>query len=404
MAGFAVVDVETTGLFPGGQDRIVEIGVVHLTPDGSFEASWTTLLNPDRDLGPQAVHGITAADVRHAPRFDDVAGTLVELLAGRVFVAHNVSFDARFVHAAFARMGHDVPIAPPTSLCTMRLAGELVPTAPRALAGCCQQLGIPLVDAHAALADAVAASEILRHCLGLAPVGGPWVQPLELAAVARWPAIPARPVEPALRGVAAVRDQSFLTRLTEHLPTSTGSSVHTEYLALLDRALLDRHLSAREHDALAAVAAELGISRSVADELHRSYLGDLAGAAMADGVVTDDERQDLVAVARLLGLPDDAVARALDAAPRADRESVPRFVLSKGDRVVFTGEMAAARETWCARAAAAGLVPHPAVTKHVALVVAADPDSLSGKARKAASYGIPIVGEEAFGRMLADLN
>jgi DNA polymerase-3 subunit epsilon len=37
----------------------------------------------------------------------------------------------------------------------------------------------------------------------------------------------------------------------------------------------------------------------------------------------------------------------------------------------------------------------------VALVVAADPDSLSGKARKAAAYGIPIVTEEAFAGMLA---
>jgi len=40
------------------------------------------------------------------------------------------------------------------------------------------------------------------------------------------------------------------------------------------------------------------------------------------------------------------------------------------------------------------------VTKKVKLVVTADPDSLSGKARKAADYGIPIVTEEAFAAML----
>ncbi len=33
MAGCAVVDLETTGLFPGGHDRIVEVGVVLVSPD-----------------------------------------------------------------------------------------------------------------------------------------------------------------------------------------------------------------------------------------------------------------------------------------------------------------------------------------------------------------------------------
>ncbi|UUT36001.1 hypothetical protein L2X98_23115 [Microbacterium elymi] len=44
---------------------------------------------------------------------------------------------------------------------------------------------------------------------------------------------------------------------------------------------------------------------------------------------------------------------------------------------------------------------HPTVTKRVALVAAADPDSLSGKARKARDYGIPIVSEDGLVRLLA---
>ena len=42
----------------------------------------------------------------------------------------------------------------------------------------------------------------------------------------------------------------------------------------------------------------------------------------------------------------------------------------------------------------AGYTPHSGVTKKVKLVVAADPDSLSGKARKARDYGIPVVSED----------
>ncbi|MFD0203480.1 MULTISPECIES: BRCT domain-containing protein [Saccharothrix] len=62
--------------------------------------------------------------------------------------------------------------------------------------------------------------------------------------------------------------------------------------------------------------------------------------------------------------------------------------------------MSVPREVWEERALAAGLVVRDNVTKKTAVVVAADPDSLSGKAKKAAKYGIPIVTEDAFGRLL----
>jgi len=47
---------------------------------------------------------------------------------------------------------------------------------------------------------------------------------------------------------------------------------------------------------------------------------------------------------------------------------------------------------------------HGGVNKNTRLVVAADPDSQSGKAAKARSYGIPVITEGAFARMLGDLN
>ena len=57
-AGFAVIDLETTGLFAGGHDRIVEIAVVHTDAHGSVTGAWETLVNPQRDLGPQRIHHI----------------------------------------------------------------------------------------------------------------------------------------------------------------------------------------------------------------------------------------------------------------------------------------------------------------------------------------------------------
>lgn len=94
----------------------------------------------------------------------------------------------------------------------------------------------------------------------------------------------------------------------------------------------------------------------------------------------------------------DRETAAHDVALRRRDRPAPRhdIVLRPGDHVAFTGEMDRPREFYEAQAARAGLVPHPAVTRRVRLLVAADPDSLSGKARRARDYGIPIVGPARF--------
>ncbi|MBO9705935.1 MAG: DNA polymerase III subunit epsilon, partial [Arthrobacter sp.] len=99
-AGFAVVDVETTGLV-AGRDRVAEIGIVHVDPDGTVRDRWETLVNPQRDLGPQRIHGIRAEQVRDAPLFLDVLPEIARRLEGRAFVAHNARFDHRFLTAEF---------------------------------------------------------------------------------------------------------------------------------------------------------------------------------------------------------------------------------------------------------------------------------------------------------------
>jgi len=73
---------------------------------------------------------------------------------------------------------------------------------------------------------------------------------------------------------------------------------------------------------------------------------------------------------------------------------VAKVELVEGAQIVLTGEMQRPREHWHALLVARGYVPRPAVTKKIALVAAADPDSLSGKAKKAREYGIPVVGEQ----------
>jgi DNA polymerase III subunit epsilon len=104
---YAVLDVETTGLF--NKDRVIEIAIAHVDRDGRVTSLWETLVNPKRDLGPQELHGIRSADVRKAPTFEQVAGDILVRLDGRIPVAHNLAFDSRLGRARHRRTARPVP-------------------------------------------------------------------------------------------------------------------------------------------------------------------------------------------------------------------------------------------------------------------------------------------------------
>lgn len=165
--GFAVVDFETTGLSPAKGDRAIEIGLVHVAPDGTLEDEHETLIHVDRSVSASWVHHITARDLLHAPDFEGIAHELRDLLAGRVFVAHNVSFDSRFLLAEYSRMGASIPVHQSTMLCTMKLSRSLIGRGK--LSDCCDYFGIANEDAHSALSDAHAAALLLGRLLEADP-------------------------------------------------------------------------------------------------------------------------------------------------------------------------------------------------------------------------------------------
>ncbi len=93
MNPLAVIDVETTGPNPHAMIGWVEVAVVLMVPGRGFMQEMTTLVNPERDVGPTSIHGLTASDLLDAPRFADIAANLTELLcASAALVGHNVRF------------------------------------------------------------------------------------------------------------------------------------------------------------------------------------------------------------------------------------------------------------------------------------------------------------------------
>jgi len=409
--GFAVVDLETTGLYPS-TDRVVEVGIVHLNANAEITGQFCTLINPGRDVGPTNLHGITAADVHDAPTFDAAAATLWQLLTGRVLVAHNASFDTRFLDAEFSRCGVKLP--PPPIVCTMALAsyyltGLLTGLPARSLPACCAAAGITLSGHHSALGDAHAAAGLLaRYRAAHRQMPGSWAQALTDATQARWLPSPRQaPFQPVTRQQQTLRRASQrppLADLVDRLPR--GESGDTDsYLGVLDRVLEDRIISADELATLSGLAAELGLKHDTAHRAHRQYLQHVAAAAWHDGHITDAEQADLLNVAHLLDVPPGEALTILH-----DTRHTPQHpnghqppALSPGDKIVFTGDMDMNRADIETLATAAGLRVTTAVSTKTALVVAADPHTQSGKASTARKLGIRLVTEQVFLHLLSHM-
>jgi len=254
---YAVIDLETTGLRSAWHDRVVEIAVVHVDATGRIEREWSTLVNPNRDLGPQRVHGISAAEARRAPAFDRLAGDVAALLRGRVVVAHNLAFDGPFLADEYRRLGVEVPLGADRGLCTMTLAAAFLPVAGRSLRACCDAAGIDLERAHEAADDARAAARLLGHYVARAGDPPPWAGGAAAAAGLPWPDLPANAVPPVSRRGPDEPVEHFLARLVDRLPRLYRPDADA-YLDVLDRALVGRHISATDADALVAVADDLG--------------------------------------------------------------------------------------------------------------------------------------------------
>jgi DNA polymerase III subunit epsilon len=194
--GYAVVDVETSGLQESAH-RVLQIAVMQLNAHGGHEESWTTLLDPGCDPGPVHIHGLTRKRLAGSPQYDMVARQVSQMVAGRVLVAHNASFDWRFLTAEANRAG--VPLTTAGRLCTMALTRRLdVPVSGLSLAAVAHYWGVSQERAHAADDDTRVAVEVLRHSLVVAARLGV-VLPIVLAAeggARGYPPAAARPACP----------------------------------------------------------------------------------------------------------------------------------------------------------------------------------------------------------------
>lgn len=157
----AVFDIEATGL-DRGNDRIVELSIVRLHPDGSRdEKSWR--VNPGKPIPEEAsaIHGIRDADVVNQPFLKQVAPQIVAFMDGCDLGGFNlIHFDVPMLTNELKRVGCPLPMEGRRILDAQKIYHQ---KEPRTLSAALQfYCGKEHTNAHGALADVEATIDVLE--------------------------------------------------------------------------------------------------------------------------------------------------------------------------------------------------------------------------------------------------
>jgi DNA polymerase-3 subunit epsilon len=156
----AFFDLETTGVNLS-TDRIVEIAIIKLLPDGSRQVK-RKLINPEMSIPQQStdVHGITNEMVKDAPTFKQVANELKQFLDNCDIAGYNSNrFDVPVLMEEFLRSGLEVDLSDRRMVDVQHIFYSMEPrTLSAAVKFYC---GKDLVDAHSAEADVNATIDVL---------------------------------------------------------------------------------------------------------------------------------------------------------------------------------------------------------------------------------------------------
>lgn len=157
-------DLETTGI-DIVNDRIVEISMVKVSPDGSKDIK-TRRLNPGIPIPAEAtaVHGIRDEDVKDAPMFKSIAKSLADYIKGCDLAGYNSNrFDIPMLVEEFLRVGIDIDIKKRRCVDVQTIFHKMEQrTLSAAYKFYCDA---SLENAHSAEADTLATYEILKSQL-----------------------------------------------------------------------------------------------------------------------------------------------------------------------------------------------------------------------------------------------
>ena len=424
---FVVLDVETTGLNPD-QHRIVEICLLTVE-NGEVLEVWSTRFNPEGPVGKTEIHGITDEDVKNAPFFRDSLQEIQKRIKDVVLVAHNARFDLAFLRAEFERTGFKPEWLP--SICTLQASNYYQPhLSRRRLADCCEDIGIEIEGAHSANGDSIATAKLFHYYLSPEKNPRPRAEDLELIKnpnqVGR-----ARTTNPQANAYVRTRINQARTESLERVSNSSykelvkllaacsltevlqGENFPNEsaYLEKVIEFLSDGEISTAELTELGAVSKIYELTSLQQELAHKTLVTALALQALKDESVSVSEREELVSVARALGLSSNVVTELIKDAKEKRANTLSRNLLALpdswklgeplrvGNKVVFTGCDPEQRSNLESESKKIGVTISSKVTSKTNLLIT-DGSYVGNKANDAKALGVRVVTPDEYELML----
>lgn len=393
---FAVIDFETTGIF-WNRDRVIEVGVVLLDDSLEVEAEFETLINPNRDLGPQHIHQIKSSWILNAPSFEDVAADVAECLRGRTVVAHNASFDAHFAEREFQRLAQDFSFdwlvesnLPSGFVCTKRLSRHLFGVQAQSLGWLANAMKLSNERPHAAISDARLTSEIFRKLVIQSKSAEDEVF---LAGSHGNPSLEkAKATRLVTRPVGHSTEKSVVDQILDGLEPLGSDDGLAAFSNLLLQNCLDFELSTHQAMHLAQLAKELGLGVQEVQTARELVFQTLARHFWSDGRLSDFEEAGLEKLAENLEIDSKLLEANLEA-PAADH-FIESTLGGSSDTFLLTGFATEDKRELSERLMQIGHQVVDGFSRQVNFVLALDPDSLSGKAKAARKAGVPVLGRQ----------
>lgn len=157
----AVFDLETTGLNIT-QDRIVEIAIIKIHPDGK-EETFHSYVNPEMSIPKESseIHGITDEKIKDSPTFKELASKVVSFIGDADLVGFNSNkFDIPVLSEELLRIGNDFDISSKSFIDVQNIFHKMEQ---RTLAAAYKfYCGEEMENAHSALYDTKVTWEVLK--------------------------------------------------------------------------------------------------------------------------------------------------------------------------------------------------------------------------------------------------
>ncbi len=170
---FVFFDVETTGLFPLCNGKILEIAMLKVE-NGEITDKLELMFNPGYAIPEEItnINGITDEMVAQSPLFSNELGNeIVKFIDDTILVAHNAAFDLGFLSTELARKG--ITFEGWSAIDTLKIATSVFPGQKNKLESLMKRYNIEQVgDLHRALNDTIILKDVFFQLIDETEIRG----------------------------------------------------------------------------------------------------------------------------------------------------------------------------------------------------------------------------------------